>query len=64
MAVLAAERATQVAEVANRLRMMQVDCAALSPQERQGFFSDVIEKALSGVVPRERRPTAPSRSRR
>jgi hypothetical protein len=54
MAVLAAERATQVAEVANRLRMMQVDCAALSPQERQGFFSDVIEKALSGVVPAER----------
>ena len=54
MAVLATERATQVAEVANRLRMLQIDCAGLSPQERQGFFSDVIEKALSSVVPAER----------
>jgi hypothetical protein len=54
MAVLGTERATLVAEVANRLRMMQVDCASLSPQERQAFFSDVIDKALSQVVPAER----------
>ena len=54
MAVLSTERATLVAEVANRLRMMQADCAGLSPQERQAFFSDVIEKALSAVVPAER----------
>jgi hypothetical protein len=54
MAVLGAERATLVAEVANRLRMMQVDCAGLTPQERQQFFSDVIDKAMAAVVPGER----------
>jgi hypothetical protein len=54
MAVMGSERATQVAEVANRLRMMQTDCAGLSAQERQGFFTDVIEKALASVVPAER----------
>jgi hypothetical protein len=54
MAVIGSERATQVAEVASRLRMMQIDCAGLSAQERQGFFTDVIEKALASVVPAER----------
>lgn len=56
MAVPGPERAMQVAEVANRLRMMQIDCAGMTPQERQAFFGDVIDKALSAVVPSERGP--------
>ena len=52
MAVATSDFAMLVAEVANRLRMVQAD--ALSEKERQAFFGDIIERALSSIAPGQR----------
>ena len=54
MAVLGSEFAMLVAETAARIRMMQADCARLAPAEREAFLKDVVERALSQVVPGQR----------
>ena len=52
MAVATSDFAMLVAEVANRLRMVQAD--SLSAKERQAFFSDIIEGAVATVAPAQR----------
>ena len=52
MAVATSDFAMLVAEVANRLRMVQAD--SLSAKDRQAFFSDIIEGAVAAVAPAQR----------
>ncbi|MCA9290303.1 MAG: hypothetical protein KDA25_04185, partial [Phycisphaerales bacterium] len=50
----ARERARQVASTANRLRLVQIDFADESPEVRQQYLVDEIERALSRTDPDQR----------
>lgn len=48
------ERSRLVLSTANRLRLVQADLADESPEVRQQYLADEVERALSKVVPSER----------
>lgn len=45
----------KAAELANRLRLVQVDFADKPAEDRQGFMSDALNSGLSGLTPEHRR---------
>lgn len=48
--------AKQVAATANRLRQIQADFADDSPQAREEYLSEEVQKALSKLLPDQRKP--------
>ena len=48
-------KSDRVAELANRLRLVQMDFADQDDETRRGYLQEEIQRALGGVVPSERR---------
>lgn len=51
---LSGELSAKAASTANRLRLLQIDFADASPDERRGHLEDEIERAIAQIVPDER----------
>ena len=54
LAKSASERASRVAALANRLRLIQIDFADESHDARMGYLSEEVQRALGEVPPQER----------
>ena len=48
------EMLNQVERMANRLRMVQIDFADESEQDRQGYLAEEIERGLEKIIPQQR----------